>query len=518
MNKTMLKAALAMGLFATGTAGALAESVIRVQLPADIRSTNPGVNRDGDTDSVVMHMVEGLVAYGEDGSVKPLLAESVSVSDDQLTYTFKLRKGVKFHNGSEMTSADALWSWNRYMDPKTEWRCLSEFDGRNNLKVTGVEAPDPETIVFKINSPSALFLNKLARTDCGMTAILHKDSVKPDGSWDKPIGTGPFQLAEWKQGEYVRLTKFAGYANPAGESSGYTGSKRTLVDEVRFVVVPDSSTAKAALLSGDIDLIPDMSNADVKELKDNKEIALSTAEHMGLVALLLQTRDPVLSNVKVRQAIAAAIDGDQLVAATTEGLGHRNNSVVPRSSPFYGKVEQEGWSADPQKAQQLLAEAGYKSEPITILANKRYPAMYDGAIVAQAMLQAAGINAQLEILEWATQLDRYTKGNYQAMSFSYSARLDPALSFESMMGPKDKQPRKVWDNPEAQKLLDRAMVVSDKAERQKLFDDLHRRFLEDVPMVMLYNGITTAAYSNKIKGFKSWPASSPRLWEVSVAD
>lgn len=517
-HKTLHKTALAMGLLMGVADSALAESVIRVQLPADIRSTNPGVNRDGDTDAVVMHMVEGLVGYGEDGTVKPLLAESVSVSDDQLSYTFKLRKGVKFHSGPEMTSADALWSWNRYMDPKTEWRCLSEFDGRNGLKVTGVEAPDAQTIVFKINTPSALFLNKLARTDCGMTAVLSKDSVKPDGSWDKPIGTGPFQLAEWKQGEYVRLAKFADYANPSGESSGYTGSKRPLVDELRFVVVPDSSTAKAALLSGDIDLIPDMANADAKELKDNKDVVLSTAEHMGLVTLLMQTRDPILSNVKMRQAFAAAIDGDQVVAASTEGLGRRNNSIVPTSSPYYGEVERGGWTADPQKARQLLTEAGYKGEPITILANKRYPAMYDVAIITQAMLQAAGINAQLEILEWATQLDRYTKGNYQMMSFSYSARLDPALSFESMMGPKDKQPRKVWDNAEAQKILDKAVVVADKAERQKLFDDLHRRFLEDVPMVMLYNGITTAAFSNKIEGFKSWPGQQPRLWEVKVAD
>lgn len=516
-HKTLLKTAVAMTLLTGFAGGALAQSNLRVQLTADIRSTNPGVNRDAYTDAVVLHMVEGLVAYGEDGAVKPLLAETVSVSEDQLTYTFKLRKGVKFHNGAEMTSADALWSWNRYMDPKTEWRCLSDFDGRNGLKVTGVETPDAGTIIFRIDRPSALFLNKMARMDCGMTGVLHKDSVKPDGAWDKPIGTGPFRFVEWKQGEYINLAKFADYSNPAGESSGYTGSKRPLVDELRFIVVPDASTAKTALLSGDLDLIPDVTNADAQELKNNPDIVLSSAEDMSIVGLLMQTRDSVLSNVKIRQAIAAAIDGDQVVAAATQGLGRRNNSIVPTTSPYYGKVEQRGWTADPQKAKALLAEAGYKGEPITILASKRFPA-YDIAIITQAMLQAAGINAQLEILEWATQLDRYTKGNYQAMSFTYSARLDPALNFEAIMGPKDKQPRKVWDNPEAQKLLDQAMVVSDVSERQKLFDDLHRRFIEDAPMVMLYNGITSAAHSKKIEGFKSWPGGAPRLWEVGFVD
>lgn len=186
-------AALAAALIAAGSAQA---TTLVVAEPADIRSTNPGVNRDNTTDGVVLNMVEGLVGYRENGTVGPLLADSVNVSDDGLTYTFKLRPGVKFHNGQPLTSADVLWSWKRYMDPATDWRCRSDFDGRNDINVTDVSAPDDHTVVMKINYPSAIFLDSLARTDCGMTAILHKDSVKADGSWDKPIGTGPFKLGE----------------------------------------------------------------------------------------------------------------------------------------------------------------------------------------------------------------------------------------------------------------------------------------------------------------------------------
>jgi peptide/nickel transport system substrate-binding protein len=134
-KQSMPRAVTALVLLAGGAQAALAQSSIKVQLGADIRSTNPGVDRDGDTDAVVGHFVEGLVAYGENATVKPLLAESVSRSDDGLTYTFSLRHGVKFHNGEEMTSADVLWSWNRYMDPDTGWRCLPEFDGRKGFKV-----------------------------------------------------------------------------------------------------------------------------------------------------------------------------------------------------------------------------------------------------------------------------------------------------------------------------------------------------------------------------------------------
>ena len=517
-SRRRLSLALAGLGLATAAALPAAATTLRVHLNADIRSINPGVNRDDNPDAVVLHVVEGLVAYGEDSAVKPLLAEKVAVSQDGLSYTFTLRKGVKFHNGAELTSADVVWSWNRYMDPKTDWRCLSEFDGRGRAKVEAVTAPDPATVVFKLDQPSSLFLANIARTDCAMTAILHKDSLKPDGSFDKPIGTGPYTFAEWKRGEFIRLTRNKAYASLPGAPDGYTGGKRPLVDEVRFMVIPDGATAKAALLRGDIDIVPDVANAEVKELKQDQRIGLSITQNMGLVGILLQTRDPLLGSVKLRQAIAAALDTEELVAQVTDGLGKRNNSIVPAKSSYYGAVQAKGYKHDLAAAKKLLQEAGYKGEPLVMLANKRYPQSFDAAVVSQQMLQAAGINVQIEVLEWATQLDRYSKGNYQLQAFPYSARLDPALSFESVTGPKATQPRKVWDSPEAQALLDKSMVVSDKAERQKLFDELHQRFIADVPMVMLYNGIDAGAFGKRVKGYNSSILSKPRLWEVTVAD
>jgi peptide/nickel transport system substrate-binding protein len=495
-----------------------AAATLRVHLNADIRSINPGVNRDDNTDSVVLHVVEGLVAYGEDSEVKPLLAEKVELSPDGLSYRFTLRKGVKFHNGAELTSNDVVWSWNRYMDPKTDWRCLSEFDGRGRAKVEAITAPDPATVVFKLDKPSSLFLANIARTDCAMTAILHKDSLKPDGSFDKPIGTGPFRFAEWRRSEFIRLARYEGYASLPGPVDGYTGGKRPLVDEVRFMIIPDSSTAKAALLRGDIDIIPDVANAEVRELKSNPKVEISIVSNMGLVGILLQTRDPLLKNVKLRQAIAAALDTEEIVASVTDGLGRPNNSIVPAMSAYYSPVQAKGYTFDKAAAKKLLQEAGYKGEPLVMLANKRYPQSFDSAVIAQQMLQSAGINATIEVLEWATQLDRYSKGNYQLQAFPYSARLDPALSFESVTGPKETQPRKVWDNPEAQALLDKSMVVAGKAERQAIFDELHKRFIDEVPMVMLYNGLDAGVYAKRVKGYKSSILSKPRLWEVSIGE
>jgi peptide/nickel transport system substrate-binding protein len=172
---------------------------------------------------------------------------------------------------------------------------------------------------------------------------------------------------------------------------------------------------------------------------------------------------------------------------------------------------------DPAAAKKLLAEAGYKGEKITILANKR-PTVpsFPAAVVVQAMLQAAGINAEIEVIDWATQLDRYNKGNYQMQSFSFSARFDPALAFEQFSGPKDKQPRKIWDNPQAQEKIDRLTAIADKAERQKLVEELHKAVIDEVPLIFMFNGVDAIAHSKRITGFQPWQ-SKLRMWEVTAA-
>jgi len=497
---------------------AASSATLRVRLNADIRSVNPGVNRNDATDGVVLHVVEGLVGYSENGTVEPLLAERVVVSDDGLTYTFHLRKGVTFHDGLELTSADVVWNWKRYLDPRTGWLCAAEYNGLNGIKVEDVTIGDRYTVSYRLDRPSSTFLAGIARNQCGQTAIIARSSVTADGVFKTPIGTGPFRFAEWKRGEFVRLTRFDGYKSRAGRPDGYVGSKRPLVDEVRYLVIPDNATAKAALVRGDIDILPNLAYSDVHELRQNPRLAVTTSPTMMLNTILLQTRDRLLANVRLRHAFAAAFDTTRLVAAVTEGLGERNNSVVPTRSAYYSAVQARGNTYNPDRARQLLKEAGYARQPITITANKNERETYDTAVIAQAMLQAVGINARLEVIEWVTQLDRYNKGRYQVMSFSYSARYDPALAYSSVIGSKDHLPNRIWDDATAQGLLNRILIVPGGPQRQGLFDDLHRLFLEQVPLIMLYNGVEAAAVRNRVKGYAASVMSKPRLWEVSVAN
>ena len=506
-------AALAL-LTVVGKAGA--ETLLRTRINADIRSTDPGTNRDANTDAVVAHLVEGLVAFRDDTSIGPMLAESWTISNDGKTYTFHLRQGVKFHNGATMTADDVVWSLKRWLNPATQWRCLSEFGATGIARIEKIDAPDQQTVAVTLDQPTALFLPTIARPDCGQTAVIHRDSVGPDGKWMTPIGTGPFKLGEWKRGQYIDVVRFDGYVSRTDPRSGFTGRKTAEVDRVRYNVIPDSSAAKAGLLSGSLDLIAELSIPDLEDLKSRSDVQLSITPSLSLTGILFQTKDPLLKDVRIRRAIALCLDTEQIVDAVMQGTARPNNSALPIGSPFHGEVESHGYVQDLAEAKRLLAQAGYHGQPIKLIANKRYNFVFDSAVLVQAMAQAVGINIEIEVLDWAAQLDRYNRGDYQAMAFVYSARLDPSLSFEMLTGPKANQPRKIWDNPEGQEMLRQSMTIDDPAKRQPLFDEMHRRFIADVPMIVLFNGAELTAMRKNIKGYAGWLFPQPRFWGVTV--
>lgn len=513
----LLRATTATVALLLSAAGALASDArLTVRLNADIRSTEPGVNRDLNTDMIHFHLFEGLVAYGEDTGIVPMLAEEIVQSEDGLSYTFRLREGVRFHNGAPLTAADVVFAWQRYLTPDVGWRCLPDFDGRGVAQVTAVEALDDLTVRFTLAAPAPLFLTSMARVDCGQSGIFHRDSLAADGTWSQPIGTGPYRLTEWRAGQFVDLERFADYAALPGGLNGLAGDKSQGPAQVRFLLIPDGSAARAALLSGDIDLIPDVDNRDAAELSARPDLTLTSAPTLGVSGLLLQTRDPVLSDVRIRRAIAHALDLPAMVEAIAgEGVAY-NPSPIPQISRFHGPAQAVGYTYDPDAARALLAEAGYAGQEIVIITNERYRSMYETAVLAQAMMQAVGLNTRFEVMDWATQLDRYTDGGYMMQAFAFSARYDAGLSFDMFSGNKDEQPRKVWENPQALALIRQALSTLDPAERQPIFDRLHAMMLEDVPAIWMFNAPVRAVHGPRVASYTPWATEAPRLWAVRM--
>lgn len=511
-----LSASIAAGALALACASSLAQApeTIRVAINSDIRSMNPGVNRDSNTDGVVLHMVEGLVAYGEDGAPRPMLAEHVRTSEDGRTVTFELRRGVKFHNGAVMTSADVVWSWRRYLDPKTNWVCLPDLDGSRGVKIESVEAVDADTVVFHLDRPHPMLLSQMASVQCGAGAILHRDSVDADGTFKTPIATGPYRFGSWRRGQYIELVAFQDYRPLDGKRDGYAGGKVAYADKVRWLVIRDDAARRAALIKGQVEVLPWLSVPELAELRKYPDIAIENAPTLSANVLLIQTKDPLLSNALLRRALAHSLDFRAITEVVSGGIGTQDASMVPVVSPYHSAAHEQGYRYDPQLARRLLAQAGYQGQKIKLITNRRYADLFDQSIMIQSMARQAGINVELVVLEWTTQLDRYQSGNYQLMSFAYSPRVDPCLSYDAMLGNRNKSTRKVWDNPQALRLLAAACGNTDPATRQAHFDRLHALMLRDVPLIVLFNPGAATAVSKRLKGYESWPLTRERLWNV----
>ena len=495
-------------------ASSLCAQTLNVQISADLRSSEPGVNRDSLSDSVMMNVGEGLVAFGEGGDIKPMLAKSWDVSDNGTTYTFHLRDDVVFHNGAPLTAAIAKQSLDT-LRATPAFNCASFFDGSRGAAIEKITAPDAHTVVISLSKPDAMFLKYTAQSQCGGMAIMHPDSFAKDGSWDHPIGTGPFVFDKWTRGQSIHLTKFKDYKPVGDKIDGYAGRKEVLVDDVNLIVTPDKSTAVAALRSGDLDILPYLPPSEAKNLMNDPAFKVVAEPHGGMITLLMQTADPVLSSREMRLAIAKSLDIPQIVDAATNGLGTPNASLVATGSIYHDAVQDERIAYAPQDVPDLLKAAGYKGQEIVIQTNRRNPINENVAIISQAMLQMNGINARIEVLEWATQLDRFRNGKYQLSAFNYSNRADPALAYSAVTASKKDRGSAIWDDPKAIALLNEVLQTPDGPKRQALFDQMHELFLHDVPMLMLANGIDVSVTAADIVGYRTWNGFT-RLWGVGV--
>ena len=429
MTKLRFRSLLAATAMLAATPALAQEPVeggtLTIRINADLRATD-GLNRDANTDTILHHIFETLVAFRDDLTVGPALAESWEVSDDGKTYTFTLREGATFHNGDPVTAADVKWNWDWRVAQGEDWFCNPFFDGSQGLKVEAIETPDDRTVVFTINEPNALFLGQLANVQCNGW-IASPKNVGADGEWiaDSAIGSGSFKLKEWQKGQYVTLERYADYKPLEEEASGLAGDRTAYVDEVQFLIIPDTAAAETALFGGEIDVLPGLEASRIEEAK-SRGVEVKSTPGLSWTPILIQTEDPLMGNVKMRQALAHAIDFKQIAEVRTAGLSEFNPSGVAQASAFFDEDFLAWPEYDPAKAQALAKEAGYNGEPIKIQTNTRYQGMYENSVMMQAMLQAAGINAELEVLDWAAQLDNYLAGKFQIQSFGYSARLDPS--------------------------------------------------------------------------------------------
>ncbi len=507
---------------ALGNAGPIVGGELRIAISSDIRSTNPGVNRDGSTDAVLYHIVEQLVAFTDDLNVEPLLADRVDISEDGLNYIFTLREGVVFHNGEQLKAEHVVSTWKRLLTPATGFRCLDWYDGKGNsgLKIEEVTALTPLSVRFRLNQPSSLFLHRIANLQC-LTGIVHPDSVSSDGNWLKPIGTGPYKLEQWNRGKGVTLRRHKDYSARPEVRTGLTGNKTPYIERLHFVVTPDAIAAQAALFSGAVDLlfaVPPAARHSVAARHTRKgDVVLKDYLTLDWTALLIAPRDPLLGKPEMRRAIAHALAHEQIAEFANLGMAPANASPVQVISPYYNVHHSQWLEYNPDKARELAAAAGYRGETLWLQTNRKYSYMFDNAIAIQAMLQAAGFNVQLRVLDWASQLSNFLRGDFQLSSFGYSSRSHPALLFGTFTGDRSLTKTYQWEAAEARQLV-AELATAAESEQQEILDRLFVLMREQVPLIGLYNDHNTDVFRLRVKNYEPWAFGRPRLWGVWLDD
>lgn len=350
------------------------------------------------TRNVAMNIFETLVIRDENMSPTPDLAESIEVSDDGLAYTFKLREGVKFHNGKPLTSADVVASFDRYKEIGIN---------RSTLNIVeGWEAPDDMTFVMTLSEAQPTFLENLSSYTVPIVIIPAEEAAKGANEIE-PIGTGPFKFVEFVPDSHVKLERYEDYAaNDALPGlSGFAGHKEACVDTVTFRMLTEVGARMAALETGEIHIAENVPALSQQRLADTEGVEIVRLEKFALNMGYPNWSAPPTDNLKVRQAMMAALNMEEIMDAATDGAYELNASFQFPGTAYFSEAGSEYYNqADPEKAAELLKEAGYNNEPIVLLTNQQFPNMYNSALVMAAQLQAAGMNAELRVLDWPTAL------------------------------------------------------------------------------------------------------------------
>ncbi|QDG74962.1 ABC transporter substrate-binding protein [Labrenzia sp. PHM005] len=466
-----------------------AKSDITVAMQLEPPHLDPTSAAAGAIDSVLYSNVfEGLTRFGPDGSVNPGLAESWTISDDGKTYTFKLRSGVKFHDGSDMTAEDVKFSLDRARSDDSQNAQKALFSG-----IEAVEAVDPQTVKVMLSAPNGSFLFNMAWGDAVIVAPESIENIKTN-----PIGTGAFKFSNWVQGDKIDLEK----------NGDYWGTPAKL-DNVTFKFISDPTAAFAAVMAEDVNAFvgfPAPENLPQFEADPRFQVLVGSTE--GETILSTNNKQPPLDDVKVRKAIAHAIDRQAIIDGAMFGYGTPIGSHFAPHNPDY--IDLTGNSAyDPELSKKLLAEAGHADGFKTTL--KLPPPSYarrGGEIIA-AQLRAVGIETEISNLEWAQWLEQVFKGkDYGLTIVSHTEPMDigiyarPEYYFQ-------------YDNKDFQKLMEDLTAENDLEKRSGLLKQAQEMISNDYVNGYLFQLAFPTVANAKIQGlWKNQPTQATDLTAV----
>ena len=489
--KTFTLIVAAVLLLVTGCAGRSAPDPGTITIALDIPPTNmdPRIGNDATSSRLQQLIFSSIVHTNERFEIEPDLAERWEIPDP-LTYIFHLRTNARFHDGRPLTAKDIEYTFKTMLDGSIKTAKAGTY-----RLVQSIATPDDHTIIFKLKEPFAPFVWNLSQGAIGIIPVGSAATIA-----QKPIGSGPFKFVRHVQDAEVVIER----------NDDYYGAVPH-VKTIRFKVIPEAIVRALELRKGSVDgainvISPDM----VEVLRDDKDLQVMTTGGTNYQYLAFNMQDPLFKDRRLRQAIAYAIDREKIIKYLLRGEARPAASIIPPDNWSYeGNVET--YPYNPEKARQLLAEAGQPNLEFTFRCSSADEARMLAAVLQQ-QLKEVGIKMNIRSNEFATFFADVLKGNFQAYSLRWiGANNDPDmfnLVFHSAMFPPNGSNRGRYSNPVVDQLIDIGRRESDMDKRKEAYREIQKIVAHDLPYVSLWYMDTVAVFNKRVQGVKLHPAGS----------
>ncbi|WP_164219579.1 ABC transporter substrate-binding protein [Virgibacillus sp. YIM 98842] len=504
------------------------EQVLIFARGGDSESLDPASTTDGESSRITRQVYESLLEFDKDSfEILPSLAHDWEVADDGLSYTFYLEEGVTFHDGTDFNAEAVKINFERWADPEHEFAFTDDgyvysmygtmfggFKGDDNHVVEEINVVDDYTVEFKLSQPLGFFLQNMAMTYFPITSPAALEEHGPAIN-ENPVGTGPFKFVSWSKDDSIVLEKFEDYR--------IDGLPK--LDRVVFEVIPDNAARLIALRSGEIDIMDGLNPDDAAgvESEEGLELHERAENNIGYVGFNVQ-KEP-FDNKELRYAVSHAIDKQAIADALYAGYATPANVPLPPSYMGYND-EVESFEYDPEKAKELLAEAGYEDglEIDLWTMPVARPYMPDPETVAQIIqnnLAEIGITANIVREEWAPYLEKTMNGEHQMYMLGWSGTNgDPDYFLSSLLHGDNvgSSNREFYANDEVDELLNQAKLSVDQDERASFYQQAQELIADDAPMVPLVHSRPVLATTSAVQNYVPHPSTSESLAEVELAN
>ncbi|WFE65574.1 ABC transporter substrate-binding protein [Micromonospora sp. WMMD714] len=443
---------------------------------------------------VLENVYDTLVEPDADLTMGPALATRWTTSSDQLTWTFTLREGVTFSDGSPLTSEDVVYSYQRIIREKLN----ASF---RFATVRSVIAPDPATVVVTLTAPTPNLLANLGGYKG--VAIVEKSNVESGAIKTRPVGSGPFTVAGYTAGDTIRLAR----------NDAYWGQKPKL-DGVTFTFVKDPTVALQNLRGGEVQWTDNLPPQQVPALKEAGGVTVETTPSTDYWYLALNERRKPYDDANVRRAVAFALDREAITKAATFGQATANQTAIPRGSSWH--YDYAPYRHDPEQARRLLGGAGVTGRTMDLMVTSEYPQTVTAAQVIAAQLAEVGITVKIRTLDFAQWLDEQGKGNFDAFLLGWLGNIDPDDFYYAQHRTGGTFNFQGYSNPTVDTLLDQARTQTDKGVRQQTYARAAKQIVDDASYIYLYNPDVVQGWSTKVTGYRVRTDRAIRFRDVAL--